>query len=121
VIEYSQSFVEPHFTGQWFRDPVNKCLWLVSVTRLATSHFQLQHDTGLILKYDRQHVAVKKFHKNMAKQLKLFSHRHEQTKMMALYDGKDRMILAGFKTSDVIRLVTIPTCVTQTDGWMDGL
>jgi len=47
---YSQSFIKPHFAGQRLTDPVNERLRFVSFSWLSTRHFQLHHNTGLVLK-----------------------------------------------------------------------
>lgn len=41
---YSQPLIEPHFTGQWHRHPVDKSFGLLRHIRLGAGHFQL-HDT----------------------------------------------------------------------------
>jgi len=51
---YSQSFVESDFTGEWFTDPMDKGLRFIRICRLPTCHFKLHHISALVL----QHTAA---------------------------------------------------------------
>lgn len=50
---YSQPLVEPHFTGQWHRHPVDESLGLFCHIRLGAGHFQLNDTATDILRERR--------------------------------------------------------------------
>lgn len=49
VTGYSQPLIEPHFTHQWLRHPMDEGFGLLCHVRLGASHLQLHHaPTGVL-------------------------------------------------------------------------
>lgn len=54
AVGYSQPLIEPHFTGQWCRHPVDESLGLFCHIRLGAGHLQLNDTPTDVLRERRQ-------------------------------------------------------------------